>query len=271
MKIIYALSIALLFISTSCKKDKPDQPAGPPAPLTGKLKDMTERNLPSPAYHFEYDDAGAISKASIYSGLVSYNIRYDGKKILRMESTTNRDTLQYEYFDGGLTVILVKDMNGVIYRRCLVTFSTSSGQLQNLEWQVREGNVGYAIERTHKFSYSPGGNVSEIITHMYPVGSQQEATYSDKFDDYDDKVNTDGFSLLHPFQLEHLILLPEFKLQLNNPRLEIRTGDGANFQVNYTYTYDASGRPLVKTGDFLWTNGTDNGKHVAIQTTYSYY
>lgn len=270
MRIIYALSITFLFISTSCKKDKPVRPSGPPVPLTGKLKDMTERNLPSPAYHFEYNDSGAISKASIYSGLISYNLRYQGKKILRMESTTNQDTLQYDYFADGLTIIFVKDHTGFIYRRCLVSYS-SSGQLQNLEWQIAEGNIGYAIERTHQFTYDSDGNLSEMVTHMYPVGSQQEATYTDKYANYDDKVNEDGFSLLHPFQLEHLILLPEFKLQRNNPRLEVRTGDGANFQVNYTYTYDGSGRPLVKDGDFLWTNGTDNGKHVAIQTTYSYY
>ncbi|HEY4150286.1 MAG TPA: hypothetical protein VGM41_15210 [Chitinophagaceae bacterium] len=270
MKTAYIFLLTFFITFISCHKENPGHPPDPPVPLTGKLKDMTVRNLPSPAYHFEYNDFGGFSAASIYSGLVSYNIRYDGKKILRMESIVNKDTLQYQYYNGDLTVIRINDRNGVTYRRCLIT-AAASGKLEEVEWQLREGNIGYAIERIYQFSYAPNGNLMEMVTHMYAVGSQQDATYIDKFDNYDDKPNADGFSLLHPFQLEHLILLPEFTLQSNNPRHEVRTGDGVNYEVNYTYSYDAAGRPVQKTGDVLWKSGPENGKHFETLSTFSYY
>jgi hypothetical protein len=41
-------------------------------------------------------------------------------------------------------------------------------------------------------------------------------------------------------------------LQINNPGKEIRTGDGINYQVNYTY--NEKNAPLTKKGDGILTN-----------------
>lgn len=182
----------------------------------------------------------------------------------------NRDTLQYLYTNGNLTVILVKNVSQVVTRRCFITYNASN-QLQEVEWQLREGDVGYIIERTQQFSYYPDGNLKQLIHHFRAVGPQQDATFISNYEDYDDKPNADGFSLLHPIQLTHLILLPEFRLQANNPRKEIATGDGDNYEVTYKYTYDAAGRPTVKTGDLLWTSGPKKGTHFETLSTFSWY
>jgi len=58
---------------------------------------------------------------------------------------------------------------------------------------------------------------------------------------------------------------------VNNARRNVRTGDGLNYETDYTYTYDAKGRPLVKTGDLKLTNGASRGQHVELLTTFSYY
>jgi len=268
MKALYIFGIALLVTLVSCHKDKPAQP-GPV--VTGKLKDMTERHLPPPAYHFEYNDRGDIVKTNIYSGLLMYNVRYDGGKISRMESFGgNQDTLLYDYSYGDLVVIRIKNRDGVVYRRALATYNADH-QLIELELQVAEGNVGFYIQRTQQFSYYPDGNLKELTFHSYPVGSQTEARYKDTYSDYDNKTNAGGFALLHPFQLEHLLLLPDFQLQVNNAHHEVRTGDGINWVTDYTYTYDAAGRPLTRTGDVLWTAGPDTGKHFESLETFSWY
>jgi hypothetical protein len=266
---LHLLSIVLVLGIAACRRDVPITPPLP-TPSTLRLKDMTERNLPSPSYHFAYNDDGTIAQASIYSGLAIYNVRYSGKNISALESTINRDTLQYEYTGSNLTVIRVKNVQGVVYRRCLITCNAVN-QLLELEWQVKDGDIGYAVERLQQFSYYPDGNLQAVFFHFFAVGSQTEAMYTDTYGDYDDKVNADGFSLLHPFQLEHLILLPDYRLQLNNPRRQVHTGDGTNYEVTYSYTYDAAGRPVIKNGDVLFTNGPDNGTHFQSQETFSYY
>ena len=264
--------ISFIVTIVACHKENGNTSGQPPVSNKLKLKDVNERNLPSPYYHFEYDDSGNISHADYSAGLRKYKVNYEGANIVSLENTTdftNNIALEYVYINGELVAVKVKDRNGVTIRHCVLSFSPSK-QLQQMDWDVKEGDVGYALEQTLTFSYYPDGNIKEITTHDYPVGSQTEATYTDRFENYDNHVNADGFSLLHTNPHE-LFLLPGIAIQVNNPGRNIHTGDGINYQVEYTYTYDAKERPVVKTGDLVVTNGTDAGRHFEIQSTFSYY
>jgi len=271
MKSNHLLLVTLVIILFSCHKEPTNHPDPPPGKALVKLKDINIRYLPSPYYHFEYNDTGNITRAGYSSGLRIYDVSYGGKDIASMQNTIgpNRTRLDYEYANGDLFVVRVKDNNGVTIRHCIFSYAASH-QLQQIDWDVMDGNVGFYFEQTLMFSYYPDGNVKEIITHNYPVGSQTEATYTDSFENYDNNINVDGFSLLHTTPHE-LILVPATKLQINNPRRNIRTGDGINYDITYTYTYDAKGRPLVKLGDVAITNGTSSGQHFESQATFSYY
>lgn len=259
-------------VSISCHKGSTPKPNPPSGGSTIRLKDINWPHLPSPFYHFEYNDSGYITLASFSSGLGIYDVTYAGEKILKMEDKTlpNHDILQYEYAGDELVSIKIINKNGVNYRRAFFSY-TPSHQLQTLDWEVKDGNVGFAQEQTMQFSYYPDGNLKELANHRYAVGSQIESRYTDRFENYDNKVNVDAFSLLHQDQNHHLYLVPGIKIQLNNPRRNVRTGDGVTYEIDYSYTYDASGRPLARTGDLLWTSGDDSGKHFQVQTTFSYY
>ena len=279
MKTKNLLLVAQAILMLSCHKETTHpvpSPVTPPAPtpaaLLVNLKDINIRNLPSPYYHFEYNDTGNITLVDYQSGLRIYDVSYSGRNIASMENTSNpnnRVRLEYEYANGDLLAVKVKDNNGVIIRHCILSYSASH-QLQELDWDVRESNGAFAFEQTMLFSYYPDGNVKEIKTHDFPVGPQAEANYTDSFENYDNKVNADGFSLLQT-NTHELVLVPVTKLQINNARRNVRTGDGINYEVDYTYTYDAKGRPLVKTGDLKLTNGTNSGQHLDLLTTFSYY
>ncbi len=67
------------------------------------------------------------------------------------------------------------------------------------------------------------------------------------------------------------MLLPEVHLQKGNPRRQTRTGDGLNFVVDYTYTYDDQSRPLSKIGALTITNGPDAGRQIQTSSVFSDY
>ena len=264
-------SLVMTAIAVACHKNPVSHPGSPIVAPALKVKDINEKNLPSPFYHFEYDDSGKISLVGYSSSLRIYDVNYSGGRIESMENIADLShiRLEYEYSNGDLLAVKVKDKDGVTLRHCIFTFSPSH-QLQQVDWDVADGNVGFYLEQTMTFSYYPEGNVMEIKTHNYPVGPQAEAIYTDRFENYDDRLNPDGFSLLHTNPHE-LILIPGLKFQVNNPRRTIRTGDGVNFEIDYTFTYDNKGRPTVKTGDVKFTNGTNAGQHFQSQSTFSYY
>jgi hypothetical protein len=67
------------------------------------------------------------------------------------------------------------------------------------------------------------------------------------------------------------VLLPGVRLQKGNPARQIHSGDGLNFTVDYSYSYDDKHRPLVKSGEVVLLNGSDTGRKVQISSVFSYY
>lgn len=260
--------IAIVTVAISCKKEKIKTP---PAP-TGQvhLKDIVIPNLPSPYYHFEYNTSGGITKASFASGLRMYDVIYSGGKISELANKTmaNKDRLQYIYDETGKADV-IKYINdaGILYRTGFLTYQ--GDQLRLIEWE-RKVAVGFILERTMAFVYQADGNLLEITDHLHPIPGQDEVTYVSRFEQYDDKVNTDAFRLIHEFN-DHLLLLPGVQLQKNNPRKLIRSGGGSDYTIDYTYTYTDKKAPLTSTGDAVFTSGPNAGQRWQTHATYSYY
>jgi hypothetical protein len=265
------IACVLLF---SCKKEKgPDystvNPPDPPVqPIL--LKDIEIPHLPSPYYHFEYDAAGRPSFASFASDFFRYDITYEGERIAEMKNNilVNKDRLEYSYDNAGrVNLISYADSTGEVYTN--VHFTYDGAKLTRLE-RERRGSTGFGIDKTMDFSYYADGNLMERTEHYPALNGQPESTFVDRFEQYDDKINVDGFGLLHDEFFDHFVFLPGVRLQKNNPGKETRTGDGINFTVNYSYTYHNS-LPLTKTGDFTFTNGPDAGHQFQTSSLFSYY
>ena len=79
--------------------------------------------------------------------------------------------LEYEYSNGELLAVKVKDKDGVTLRHCIFTFS-SSHQLQQMDWDVADGNVGFYLEQTMTFQLLPGwernGNCDSQLSCRFP-------------------------------------------------------------------------------------------------------
>jgi hypothetical protein len=61
------------------------------------------------------------------------------------------------------------------------------------------------------------------------------------------------------------------ELQKANPRRVTRTGDGPNYVAEYSYTYDASNRPLARNGLVTLTDSTNAGQQFHTSSVFSYY
>lgn len=263
--------VVVLFLS--CKKEKADQPTKPiiPDTFSVRLKDIIIERLPSPYYHFEYNDSGYITQANWQSGLRIYDLSYSGRKITQLQNLIEpvRDRLEYKYKSGRVTEVHILNRNNALYRKVFLSY-TSSDKLERIQWEVL-ANGKFSPEQMLTFTYHPDGNLKELTNTTFDVGPLTARTFTERYDEYDDKINADGFSLLLPLPQNHLVLLPNYKLQLNNARRVVRTGSGQDYTVDYTYTYDSNGRPISKTGDVIFTTGQFKDQHFTSVTSFSWY
>jgi hypothetical protein len=269
---ILLLTTAMVLFSCNNKKDVAMPAVTPSSVSTVLLKDIVEARLPSPYYHFEYDETGKVSFASFASDLTRYNIVYRNQRISEMRNNTivNKDRLHYVYDETGrVTVVRYIDSADVVFTKLKLTYDEH--HLIKLT-RMQKSGTKFVIDKITTFSYQTDGNLSEVTYHYLPFEGQTETTFTDKFENYDNKVNVDGFSVLHNDFFDHLVLLPDVHLQLNNPQKETRSGDGLNYVVNYTYTYNDKNAPLTKKGQLTITsNGSDKGDVISTSTTFSYY
>lgn len=271
MRIRLPIFIAILGATLgACGSDRISAPP-PPPPNGVLLKDVAYSGLPSPYYHFEYDDAGKLNLASFASGAASYALHYAGDQIHDIDIGPGLgDRLFYTYDDLG-RVVAIRDRDAAGDNVQLWFFTYNGQQLTSVERDLAIPG-GFIIDLTIGFFYSPDGNLLEMSRH-YPAidGLQTEQTLVDVFERYDDKVNVDDFDLLHPGFNDKLVLLPGVKLQINNPGRIVHVGDDPQYTIDFTYTYNDQKRPLTRRGSLLYVTGPNAGQIFSLSATYSYY
>jgi hypothetical protein len=273
----WLLIAAMVFFS--CKKDKDPFGAGgpatppvvtpPPASPAILLKEITVPGVAAP-YFFEYDSLKRIKSVIVASGIHLYAVTYNNQRIagIRNNTMVNKDSLQYVYDNAGrvATVIYINEA-GSIFRRAFFTYNGQ--QLLKIEWEVNDGSSAI-IARVMEMIYHPDGNLLEIRDNKGPQWSIVPGDYLTRFEKYDNKVNVDGFALIHD-DIDHLLLLPGVRWQKNNPARVTRRGAGLNTIADYNYTYNNVNAPLSRSGTVTITSGPNAGQSFPTNTSYSYY
>jgi hypothetical protein len=259
----------------SCKKHSVPAPVEPPAVPTKHilLKDINIPNIPSPHYHFEYNTDSLVTRAEFESEYTRYDVLYSGSRISEMRNNifVNHDTLRYSYDNAGkVTLIQFIDDANVVYRHAFFTYS--GNLIKEIKWDRKLSDGSFFTDRTLNFSFYADGNVKTITEHRPPVPGVEDYASVRTFEQYDDKINVDDFSLVHDGIHDHLFLLQGFRVQKNNPRKEKLSVNGIDFYINdYTYTYNSDNTPSNKAGSFLYLSGQYAGQRFQTNTFYTYY
>jgi hypothetical protein len=281
MKANIFLAGFILSVLFSCHKQSGnmDNPKGrqdnPHSFVALKLKNITIGSLPAPYYHFEYSNNNHISSFNFGNGLL-YDMQYKGDDLTLMTNNspgTTKDRIEYNYINNQIAGINITTEGGLLYHRALLTYYPS-GQLQMLVWELKTDSETFSREQSFTFSYYPDSNVREIVHQYFEIGAIPPAVFTERYESYDKHKNTDGFTLVHASlnQYKPPILLPDIVLQVNNPGRVVRSGGAAvDYEVSYDYEYDGEGRPVKKTGHFLYTSGAEAGRQEDVQTVFSYY
>jgi hypothetical protein len=267
-------TMAFILIAVSCKKDhvNPDPPPSVDTAHKILLKDILIPHLPSPYYHFEYGADSLVTKADFASGFFIYDVLYDSDKIREMRNNifVNHDTLRYGYDDAGkvLTVNFI-DQNNVLKRHAVFTYSGE--KVSQIAWDNKKANGVFVRDRTLTFSYHPDGNLKDMTDHRQGMEGVAETNFTTHYDEYDDKINVDDFTLIHDGIHDHFLILPELHLQKNNARKEWVTGVTNEYSVEYNFTYNSDNSPAQKSGELTFTSGSQAGQKFDVSTTYTYY
>lgn len=273
-QILQTLTFTLVLFSCNKENNSPNTP--PPTEPVSKvlLKDITIPHLPSPYYHFEYNPDSTVSKVDFASGYNVYNVFFAGGRIGEMRNNipVNQDTLRYIYDNAGkLAGITFINKGNIIYRH--VFFTYEGNQIKQIDWDHRLGDGSFVTDRTLTFAFFPDGNVKTMNEHRPALSNPSEYNAITEFEQYDNKVNVEEFSLIHDGIHDHVFLFQGFHLQKNNPGKETFSGGDSliSFTVNYSYTYNSDLTPSSKTGQLQYTAGPDAGKTFQTNATYTYY
>ena len=241
------------------------------------LKDIVIEHLASPYYHLEYDASERVIAVAFGSGLTTYDVLYDGNRISEMRNNVfgNHDRLVYTYDSfGRVAAVRYVHANGATFGH--LVFLYDGQRLVALQRDVLAAG-GFVLDKQMLFSYYTDGNLREIDeSRPAIIGVQQQTRTLDRFADYDDGINVDGFTLIHNDFFDHLVLLPQVQLQMANPRHEtlLTQVDGGPFitvDVIYSYAYDGINRPLAKSGKVTVLDGPNAGQESQTGAVYSYY
>ncbi|HEY2350336.1 MAG TPA: hypothetical protein VGH64_15065, partial [Puia sp.] len=200
----FLFSLIFGIVLFSCRKNQEPVPVNPPTDIPVPpsrhilLKDIVIAHLPSPFYHFEYGQDSLPAKVDFASGFSIYDIFYGENKIAEMRNNVivNHDTLRYSYDSAGKLALIkfINDSN-IVYR--LVFFEYAGDLIKKIEWNIKEGNVGYYIDRMVTFDFYPDSNLKTMVDFRAAYNGSSEQTLTTLFEQYDTKTNVDDFTLVH--------------------------------------------------------------------------
>jgi hypothetical protein len=272
-----ALIVATVVITAfACKKEHSSNgqqaPPNNPGPTDILLKDLTINNSSEAWYHFEYDNNKRIVLITSQSSLDTMHVIYDGNRIKEMRNDIigNHDTLRYAYDNTGMVSLITFIGASADFQYRHIHFTYTGQQLQEIVWDFKDGTRGFKVDRQLSYSYYPDGNVKQVTDYYPPLNSQQEATIIKTFEQYDNKVNVDGFDLLLYYN-DHPYLLPGVVLQKNNAMKESVGGDATHLTINWTYQFNNDNLPLSKTGNVTFLSGPEAGHTFVTRHSFTYY
>lgn len=253
---------------TACKKERVPVPAPPPAGDDRSavlLKDIVEVSLPSPYFHFSYNDSGYVKEIGFADGFFYYDVFYESKRVSLLQNRIDNSRLDYSYVNGKVARIAKSNGGKISWTYPL---SYQNNQLKEVNWYRHEAGDS-VLERKVVLFYGTDENLSSYEDYWRNGSGELKRSRTFVYSNYDKGTNVDDFCLFKNF-FEDVLFLPGVKLQKNNPGLVHILGDQNDYEISYSYTYK-NDLPIEKTGRMKQTRGESGNKEVKLTTLYSYY
>ena len=273
-KIVSLLAFITTIVLMSCNKHTADVLATPSAARDTdtalvRLTRVDIANLPSPYYHFTYNDSGYATAIDFGSGFFQYQLQYENRRLKKMTNTVDGGSLQYTYSKGNVSdVDEFLGSTGEHAGHYDLRYDASQ-RLTVLEYARFANNGEDSIaERRFEFSYYPSGNLSSYKSFWLDNTGQLAWASTTSFDNYDNGTNVDDFGLYKEF-FNHFLYLPAVKLQINNPAISHVAGVNNDYEITYSFTY-ADKFPQSKITTMRQTRGSQAGHVITGNTRYTY-
>jgi hypothetical protein len=271
-KYTLTLIIALCVLFHACKKTHDPRvppPPKPPGTKVGLLKDINVQSLPSPYYHFDYTNEGVTTGINFASGYFIYELSYVNGRLDKMVNLPNNITLAYEYNNGRVTSIRYRRPDNTFVYRYTIGYNN-----KNLVNEIRynlttTAGADSVLFKKVLFFYYNDDNLERYEKYVDIAGQNLELVVTEKYSDYDQGKNVDGFRHYKDF-FDHELHLPGVQFQKNNPRKIVITGQQTDYEVTDTWTYQ-NGLPVSKQSKIKETRGANAGREINSGTTFSYY
>jgi len=258
-------------LAVSCKKQGADTTPPVSDARTILLKEVIASSVPSPYFHFDYDNAGFVTHIDFASQLFSWQVQYKNNRVIRMINTNlNRDTLEYTYINNRVAFIRhTSAQNGRPLSRYDFTYDNTGLLQQMRQWAFPQPGADSILNRKVILLYDARGNLQEYEDYNLDNTNTLVLSSTITFTNYDEGINVDDFYLLKNF-FDDFLFLPQVKLQKNNPAHETIQTVSTDYAIDYTYQYNSSKLPVEKDYIISITRGTNTGQQYAEKDQFSY-
>jgi hypothetical protein len=265
------LFLAAAIALTACSKNNPGavkavDPIAPPDTIY-RLKEITERGMPSPYFHFDLNENGSVKEINFAQGFFIYRPVYEGSRIVSMTNIQDKSLLQYNY--SGNEISSIRKTDSIGQPMWLYRFRFSNGRPSEIDWIRFRTTQDSIIERRVLLEYFADGNLRQYQDLWRDATDVLSLSRTVRFSAYDHKKNVDDFYLLKNF-FEDLLYVPGLRLQENNPGLVELSGASNDFRIEYLYDYRGS-VPAQRRGLFRQTRGDGPSAATELLTNYFYY
>lgn len=257
-----AIGLALL-LAACCDKD-PDQGPGE-EPVSDRykvlLKEVNVRQSANPYYYFTYDDSGYATSLSYQEDMYVYQYYYKNGRIDSVtSSSTDARYFLYKYTNQRVSRVLQYDDTGL--RLTVLLQYDPKGRVTRMDWQP---STPSPEEKHTAFTYYENDNLKRLET-SYPATAQVSIV---DFEAYDNKESVDDFGVYREF-LEHVILLPGVRFQVNNPTRTKAIHGPLVRESSLRYVYKGS-LPIERHSETRVTAGPTAGDSYTGFTSFTYY
>ena len=255
--------MALALLAVAC-----DNEENSPIPINQELVPLKMEHVDG-SRELIYNASGKITGLAIVTHFANgtemtsiQTLLYDVEGQLTESTTDTGYRMVYSYNDDGLITKTEEYVNGRWWQQHVYAYYDKGLLKQSITYQNIPEEGGMIPVAKDEYAYDAKENVTTHQLYYYTsFGAEVKLLTTFTYSDYDNKINTEEYFDMHPFN-------PLAKIKKNNPgKMIVQNANGVmSITETYQYVYNVQGYTIQKTSFVTMYNG-NTGSHT---TKYSF-